>query len=113
MGSEDAFRTTLHDQARMIARRCDAELSEATLVPFMKAHGWNRLAGESLWTHASGTQASRLEALTASLTAHHERERHWPVFSDHQLPATASPAAAAGLPEGENRAAVPGVSHPH
>jgi hypothetical protein len=97
----------------MIARRCDAELPEATLVAFMAAHGWSRGAGESLWMHVSGTRASRLEALTASLTAHHEAQHQWPAFWDHQAPATGRPGGAAGLAEGENRAAVPGVSHPH
>jgi len=90
VGSEDAFRTTLHDQARMIARRCDAELPDATLVAFMTAHGWSRRAGESLWTHASGTRASRLEALTASLTAHHEQQLQWPAFCDHPPPVAQS-----------------------
>src|SRR6185436_14317260 len=73
------------------------ELPDATLVAFMTANGWRRGAGESLWMHASGTRASRLEALTASLTAHHEAQHQWPAFWDHQPPATGRPAGAAGL----------------
>jgi hypothetical protein len=82
VGSEELFRSTLHDQARVIARRCDTQLPRESIASFVTACGWRRSNGESLWTHQSGSQASRLEALTAALAAHRERSNQWPAFCE-------------------------------
>jgi hypothetical protein len=76
------FRSTLHDQARMIARRCDAQMSAQSIASFLTASGWQRSNGESLWTHALGPKKSRLEALASSLAAHRERSNQWPRFCE-------------------------------
>jgi hypothetical protein len=82
VGSEDTFRSALNDQARVIARRSDTRLSAGLITSFLTASGWHRSNGQSLWTHDSGTPASRIEALAASLAAHREVSNQWPAFCE-------------------------------